>query len=418
MPTKDKTKAKTKAASKAKPKSKAASKQKAAVKAKAPAKTKAGRKSTGASAKARGAGAAKRTAKVRSGTTAAVAPSGPVTLEQARALAQAKSPKRALRRAMAGPEPLIEKEFGDNRDELRQQQEDVREQRKREYRDTIRIMKQRGAKAPPAKAEVPGRRRAVSLTPKTFDPLQAFAEGDSWFDYPVPFFGGGIIPRLESRLGVPILNLAKAGDEVRFMLGVEQRKRLIQTFKEGPPAGGAWDLMLFSGGGNDIVDNPMALWIRDWDPNAKPADLINQPRFAAALALVRAGYEDLVSLRDKHSPGTHIVLHGYDFAIPDGRGLCSFGPWLEPTFKLRGFPTQDAGFKVMKEMLTQFAAILTALKSAHPKVTFVNTQGTLPPTVKSWHNELHPDKDGFKLITGKIEQTVRVLFPDRVAPSN
>jgi hypothetical protein len=26
-------------------------------------------------------------------------------------------------------------------------------------------------------------------------PLQIFAEADSWFDYPVPFFGGGIIPR-------------------------------------------------------------------------------------------------------------------------------------------------------------------------------------------------------------------------------
>jgi hypothetical protein len=54
-------------------------------------------------------------------------------------------------------------------------------------------------------------------------PLQIFAEADSWFDYPVPFFGGGIIPRLENRLGVPILNLAKAGDEVRCMLGVEER---------------------------------------------------------------------------------------------------------------------------------------------------------------------------------------------------
>ena len=59
-----------------------------------------------------------------------------------------------------------------------------------------------------------------------------FRRGDSWFDYPVPFFGGGIIPRLENRLGVPILNLAKAGDEVRYMLGVEERTLLSRIPKE------------------------------------------------------------------------------------------------------------------------------------------------------------------------------------------
>ena len=155
-----------------------------------------------------------------------------------------------------------------------------------------------------------------------------------------PFFGGGIIPRLENRLGVPILNLAKAGDEVRYMLGVEERKLLTEHLSNGCPAGGPWDVLLFSGGGNDIVDNPMALWIKDWNPAVPPADHIHQSRFDTALALVRAGYEDLIALRDKLSPGTHLVFHGYDFAIPDGRGICHFGPWLKPTFDLRKFPTR------------------------------------------------------------------------------
>ena len=160
--------------------------------------------------------------------------------------------------------------------------------------------------------------------------------------YPVPFFGGGIIPRLENRLGVPILNLAKAGDEVRYMLGVEERRLLTEHLTNGCPAGGPWDVLLFSGGGNDIVDNPMALWIRDWDPAIPPVKLIHQPRFDTALALVRAGYEDLIALRDQLSPGTDLVFQGYDFAIPDGRGICGYGPWLKPTFDLRKFPTRAA----------------------------------------------------------------------------
>ena len=69
-----------------------------------------------------------------------------------------------------------------------------------------------------------------------------------------------------------------------------------------------------------------------------PANQINQPRFNNAMALVRAGYEDLIVLRDQLSPGTHLIFQDYDFAIPDGRGVCGFGPWLKPTFDLRRFP--------------------------------------------------------------------------------
>ena len=245
-------------------------------------------------------------------------------------------------------------------------------------------------------------------------PLQIFAEGDSWFDYPVPFFGGGIIPRLESRLGVPILNLAKAGDEVRYMLGVEERTILTEHLSNGCPAGGPWDVLLFSGGGNDIVDNPMALWIKDWDPAVPPANHIHQPRFDTAVALVRAGYEDLIALRDKLSPGTHLVFQGYDFPIPDGRGICDLGPWLKPTFDLRKFPTRAAAQEVAKAMLKEFAAMLTSM-ATQPKVTFINGQGTLPPQTSSWHNELHPTRAGFEKFADIFYRELKKLYPDRVA---
>ena len=106
------------------------------------------------------------------------------------------------------------------------------------------------------------------------------------------------------------------------MLGVKERKILIEQLTNGCPAGGPWDAMLFSGGGNDIVDNPMVLWIRDFDATLPPAALIHQPRLDAALTLVRAGYEDLIALRDSLSPQTRLFFHAYDFVIPDGRGVC------------------------------------------------------------------------------------------------
>ena len=103
------------------------------------------------------------------------------------------------------------------------------------------------------------------------------------------------------------------------MLGVDERKIMVEHLTNGCPAGGPWDVLLFSGGGNDIVGNPMALWVGDWNPALPPAGQILQPRFDAALALVRAAYEDLIALRDRLSPTTQLVFQGYDFAIPDGR---------------------------------------------------------------------------------------------------
>lgn len=331
---------------------------------------------------------------------------GPVTLAQARALAKVRAPLARGAKALVATSPAT---VGLERRKLELKQEQERRKRIKEYKTTLAIMKKRGVKGLAPKIARGG--RALKSTAK---PLQVLAEGDSWFDYPVPFFGGGVIPRLEDKLGVPILNLAKAGDEVRYMLGVKERKLLIEQFTKGCPAGGPWDAMLFSGGGNDIVDDPMALWIKDFNATLPPAALIHQARFDAALALVRAGYEDLIGLRDSLSPQTRLFLHGYDFAIPDGRGVCHLGPWLKPTFDLRGFPTQASAFVVTKILLQQFAAMLQSLESSHANVTFINGQGTLAPQPSSWHNEMHPSKDGFKAFATLFHQTLKTAFPNRV----
>lgn len=357
----------------------------------------------------------KKVALTKARTEAVATATGPVTLAEAKSLVRAKQPKLAnqIARKSAVP-PASPATVGVERKNLRKEQHKERAHRIREYKSTMAIMKKRGARRPQPKGVAKIKRGEPVPKGGSFVPLQIFAEGDSWFDYPVPLFGGGIIPRLEDRLGVPILNLAKAGDEVRYMLGVDERKALAKQLKNGCPAGGPWDVLLFSGGGNDIVDNPMALWIKDYDQAIPPAKLIHQARFDAALTLVRAGYEDLIGLRDTLSPGTQLVLHAYDFAIPDGRGVCFLGPWLKPTFDLRKFPTRAAMFDVVKAMLQQFAALLQSLQASHSGVTFINGQGTLVPQTNSWHNELHPARDGFEKFADIFHQKLKALFPDRV----
>jgi hypothetical protein len=125
------------------------------------------------------------------------------------------------------------------------------------------------------------------------------------------------------------------------------------------------------------------LWIKDFDANLPPEGQIDQDRLNAAFALVQAGYEDLIGLRNRLSPNTHLFFHGYDFAIPDGRGVCFFGPWLKPTFDLRGFPNLKWRFAVTKILLQQFASLLHSLESSYLNVTFINGQGTLVPERRS-----------------------------------
>lgn len=355
--------------------------------------------------------------RARSAPPAAAAP-GPLTLDEARRLAtparaaKRRAPKPGRRRALAAAVPAVGVvELAVERRKRALARRAERQQRIAEYAAVMGLLQERGVR----KAAPKGRRRAPARAPKALArPLKVFAEGDSWFDYPVPLFGGGIVKRLEFLLGVPVLNLADAGDEVRFMLGVEQRKQLAQQLKRGSPAGGPWDALLFSGGGNDIVADPMALWIRDFDPALPAGEHIHARRFGAALGIVAAGYEDLIALRDALSPATHLVFHTYDWAIPDGRGVCHLGPWLKPTFDLRGFPPDLAlRGEVVRAMLRQFAVMLKAL--ARPgSVTVIDCQGTLAPKVESWHNELHPSKAGYDTFAKIFRDTLKGLFPDRL----
>jgi hypothetical protein len=367
---------------------------------------------------------AKKAAAPRATRSPAPPAAGPLTLDQAKALVAARSaaPLRAPARgiapagAAAGPAPTqtTPGDVGRERRQLAIAQRREERQRIQDYKAVMRLLKQRGVQGLAVPAAAPARAGAALRSPATGMPLQMLAEGDSWFDYPVPLFGGGIVPRLERLAGLPILNLAKAGDEARQMMGVAQRQRLTAQLQGGCPAGGAWDVLLFSGGGNDIVDDPMALWVRDFVAGRPPAEQLHRPRFDAALAMVRAAYEDLIGLRDACSPGTQLVFHAYDFALPDGRGICHLGPWLKPTFTLRGFPTQQHGFEVMQVMLTEFAAMLASLAASNAGVTLVNGQGTLAPDRASWHNELHPSRQGYERFAELFLAQLRALFPGRL----
>lgn len=291
---------------------------------------------------------------------------------------------------------------------------EIRQRRERQNR--IRVFEKADKALAESRTKVlalpPSAAAPAALAAAAVQPLRILAEGDSWFDYP-NFGGAGVIWQLEQKIDALFLNLAKSGDEARFMLGVDERKVLAEQLKAAVDRGRPFDALLFSGGGNDIVGNPLVLWLKTFQGGMSAQDVIDAPRFGSALGLVRAAFEDLIQIRDQNSPSTAIFLNAYDHAIPDGRGICGFGPWLQPSLKARGVP-EPMRRAVIKELLTQFASLLATLADKTRKIFAVPTQGTLAGHDKWWHNELHPNADGFRAVANKFRDALKAEFPGRV----
>jgi len=85
---------------------------------------------------------------------------GPVTLEEAKALVQARAPRHAMR-SQTGPLPAASPAaVGEERKNLREEERRERERRISEYKATMEIMKARRAQdsRAPAQHRLPGRR--------------------------------------------------------------------------------------------------------------------------------------------------------------------------------------------------------------------------------------------------------------------
>ncbi len=226
------------------------------------------------------------------------------------------------------------------------------------------------------------------------------AEGDSWFRYVVGF---AVIWHLEKKLRVPILNLATPGDEASEMLSEDQRGRLRRELRRGPALRRRYDFLLFSGGGNDLLANDrLRRWLNDYTPGMTAKQVVNGKALDVVLAMLELNYRELIALRDKHSPTTHLVLHTYDFAVPNGTKVCGLGPWLKPSLVARMVPAALRQ-EVVKELLLRFRQRLQAVvasSASRSNISIVDTQGAL--TAKDWENEIHPTKHGFGLIADRF----------------
>jgi hypothetical protein len=238
--------------------------------------------------------------------------------------------------------------------------------------------------------------------------MRIIAFGDSWFDYPkILLTGGGLIDHLENVSGLSIANYAHAGDATLQTMGLEKSKRLESVVV------GA-DILLFSGGGDDIAGEQFCIWLNQ-NTDGDTSKAINWNRLGAAMSLIIANYEDLVDIRDRLAPDCWIVTHSYDFppASMMGKGVLFglMGPWLEPGLNWCGWTDESDQELIVQMVMREFQNRMAAFAAQNRKHLHVNTQGTL--SAQDWDNEIHANGVGWT----KLAQVINLaLLPIISAP--
>jgi hypothetical protein len=245
------------------------------------------------------------------------------------------------------------------------------------------------------------------------------AEGDSWFDYPFH----DVLERLEDKFDFRIESVAHKGDTVEEMAhDFSQRTKLARMFEKVKADGRMPRAILLSGGGNDMAGDEFAVLLNH-ATTTPPLDEINENVVAgivdqrlrfAMVSLIGAVTQLAQTNFGKKIP---VVIHGYGYPVPDGRGyLGGFwilpGPWLEPGFRQKGYLDAEQEevdlprcTAIMKRLINRFNEMLKSIPGSQPElahVSYLDLRGLLsnaiPGYKQSWENELHPNKSGFEAV--------------------
>lgn len=254
------------------------------------------------------------------------------------------------------------------------------------------------------------------------------AEGDSWFDY--PFFD--VLKLLEDDFGYDVRHVAHKGDRVEDMAyggerggasgGGAQLDRLTRLIEKLLRERRVPSAILLSGGGNDIAGSEFSMLLEHKlsqaaGLNPQVVSGLIDHRIRLSYVTILSAITRLCQLRTgKRIP---ILVHGYDYPVPDGRGYFGGwgflpGPWLEPGFRQKGYENLAERTGIVRTLIDRFNAMLQELvrlqEFAH--VAHVDLRGTL--TTGSgykdlWDNELHPTRKGFERVCAKIAKVLGEL---------
>ncbi len=229
--------------------------------------------------------------------------------------------------------------------------------------------------------------------------VDVLAIGDSWFHYP---FNNLVTPLYEALARPTIYVIGENGaraDELSTGSWIASFRTMLTDYP-------TIRLVAISAGGNDFagVGDLDAKLLRADCTGAATADACFRPAQPdGVFADVGNAYRVLLAAVAAIRPGATVLVHNYDYAIPDGRTLPGLRSWLKlPMDNCRvpvaGAPQGGVRRDIVRGLIDHFTLCLDDVVAAPagpnpPAVELVWSAGTLSDT--AWANELHPRPSGF-----------------------
>ncbi|HKE41975.1 MAG TPA: SGNH/GDSL hydrolase family protein [Casimicrobiaceae bacterium] len=228
--------------------------------------------------------------------------------------------------------------------------------------------------------------------------IDVLAIGDSWFHYP---FNNLISPLFEALERPTIYVIGENGaraDELSTGSWLGNFRKMLMGYPQ-------IRLVCISAGGNDFAG------VGDLDdkilaPDCSGATTVEQCYRAGepqgVFDSVETAYGDLLAAVAAVRPDLTVLVHNYDYAIPDGRALIGVRSWLKlPMDNARvptaGAPKDGLRREIVRDLIDRFTLCLDDVQSMSPQpVELVWSAGTLADS--DWANELHPKPSGFAKI--------------------
>jgi hypothetical protein len=264
----------------------------------------------------------------------------------------------------------------------------------------------------------------TAADPFFYDSL-ILAEGDSWFTIG-GLFSTNLLMSLRFHKATLVLKCASPGDTLVHMSALAHN----HVYKEALRHDYAWDAILLSGGGNDLIDRADEIILDKAQRRGiaihGPDDYCDTEQLDSLIDDIQFGYRTLVGVRDSAGgPGADapIFVHTYDYptarSAPAHFLFTSAGPWIHRALTRAGVPEHD--WPLLTDYLfDQLAeAILELTRPPHtlPGFQVIDTRHTLqraePGTVGisgDWLNEIHPVEDGYDKLARKIEKRLIPLL--------
>jgi len=221
---------------------------------------------------------------------------------------------------------------------------------------------------------------------------------------------------LEDYHAYEVESVAHKGDRIEVMAyGDGQLGEFTRTLERLLRQGVVPRAILLSGGGNDVAGDEFGMLLNHAQSSLRGLNdqivtgLIDQRIKIAYVSILSAITE---VCKKRLNRRLAILVHGYDYPVPDGRGFLGGwaflpGPWLEPGFREKGFAQMPERIRLMKQLIDRFNAMLQEVvkltEFSHIKyIDLRNTLSVAADYKRFWANELHPTEKGFELVTDRF----------------